>query len=109
MASIPAQFTGITALTKANVYYDGRVVSHTLLFPDGLKKTLGLIYPGKYHFNTGLAEGMEIVAGACRVKVHGQSTPTDYAAGAVFEVGAESGFEIEVTQGLCEYICTFIP
>ncbi len=109
MASLPAQFTGITALTKANVYFDGRVVSHTLLFPDDAKKTLGLIYPGKYHFNTGLAERMEIVAGACRVKVDGQTVSTDHAAGAVFEVGAKSGFEIEVAQGICEYICSFIP
>lgn len=109
MASIPAQFTGITALTKANLYFDGKVVSHTLLFPDGTKKTLGLIYPGKFHFNTGPAERMEIVAGACRVKVDGQTVSTDYAAGTVFEVGAKSGFEIEVTLGVCEYICSFIP
>ncbi len=45
MAPIPAQFAGVTAVTKANVYFDGKVVSHSILFPDGSKKTLGLIYP----------------------------------------------------------------
>ncbi len=109
MATIPAQFTGVTAVTKANVYYDGKVISHTLVFPDGTKKTLGLIYPGKYHFGTGLAERMELVAGGCRVKVDGQSLSADFAAGDVFEVGAKSGFDIEVAQGICEYICSFIP
>ena len=35
--SIPTQFPGVTAVTKANVYFDGRVVSHSLIFPDGSK------------------------------------------------------------------------
>jgi uncharacterized protein YaiE (UPF0345 family) len=50
--SIPVQFENVTAVAKANVYFDGRVVSHSLFFSDGSKKTLGLIYPGKYHFGT---------------------------------------------------------
>ncbi|MFN7564184.1 MAG: pyrimidine/purine nucleoside phosphorylase, partial [Prosthecobacter sp.] len=49
---IPAEFPGVTAVAKANVYFDGKVVSHTILFPDGSKKTLGLIYPGDFHFGT---------------------------------------------------------
>ena len=108
MSNIPAQFSGVTAVTKANVYFDGKVVSHSLLFPDGSKKTLGLIYPGQYHFGTDKAERMEIVAGACGVKIDGQPQTTSHAAGQVFEVPAKSGFDIEVTQGLCEYICSFI-
>ena len=65
-------FSNVTAIAKANVYFDGKVVSHTILFPDGAKKTLGLIYPGKFHFGTGKAERMEIIAGACRVKIDGE-------------------------------------
>ncbi|HWI59648.1 MAG TPA: pyrimidine/purine nucleoside phosphorylase, partial [Bacillota bacterium] len=72
MAAIPTEFRGVTAVTKANVYFDGNVVSHSLIFPDGTKKTLGLIYPGKYHFGTDKAERMEIVAGECVVHVDGQ-------------------------------------
>ncbi|MBI3879802.1 MAG: pyrimidine/purine nucleoside phosphorylase [Verrucomicrobia bacterium] len=108
MASIPAQFTNVTAVTKANVYFDGKVVSHSILFPDASKKTLGLIYPGKFHFGTDKAERMEIVAGACTVKLDGQVATNDYAAGTCFEVPAKSGFDIEVKSGICEYICSFL-
>jgi len=108
MASIPTEFKGVTAVTKANVYFDGKVVSHSLLFPDTSKKTLGLIYPGKFHFATNKAERMEIVAGSCAVKVDGQNQVQNYSTGQLFEVPAKSGFEIEVKQELCEYICSFI-
>ena len=108
MASIPAEFNGVTAVTKANVYFDGKVVSHSILFPDGSKKTLGLIYPGKFHFGTDKAERMEIVAGSCSVKLDGQTAVQSYGGGQAFEVPAKSGFDIEVTSGLCEYICSFL-
>ncbi len=108
MASIATEFPSVTAVTKANVYFDGKVVSHSILFPDGSKKTLGLIYPGKFHFGTDKAELMEIVAGACSVKLDGQTTVQDYAAGQTFNVPAKSGFDIEVKSGICEYICSFI-
>ncbi|MFA7235570.1 MAG: pyrimidine/purine nucleoside phosphorylase [Phycisphaeraceae bacterium] len=49
---MPTEFTNVTAVAKANVYFDGKVVSHTLKFADGSKKTLGLIHPGSFHFNT---------------------------------------------------------
>jgi uncharacterized protein YaiE (UPF0345 family) len=107
--SIPAEFRGVTAVTKANIYFDGKVASHSLIFPDGTKKTLGLIYPGKFHFGTDKAERMEIVAGQCIVKLDGQPATTTYSAGQVFEVPAKSGFDIEVNQGICEYICSFLP
>ena len=105
---IPTEFKNVTAVAKANVYFDAKVVSHTILFPDGSKKTLGLIYPGKYHFGTDKAERMEIVAGNCRVKIDGNPAEKTYAAGTYFDVPAKSGFDIEVTDGLCEYICSFI-
>ena len=102
------QFTNVTAIAKANVYFDGKVVSHTILAADGSKKTLGLIYPGKFHFGTAQAERMEIVAGNCRVKLDGQSDTREYAAGSAFDVPANSGFDIEVAAGICEYVCSFI-
>lgn len=108
MAKLPAQFAGVTVVTKANVYFDGKVVSHTVLMPDGAKKTLGLIYPGSYHFGTGAPERMEIVAGACHVTLDGTTTSRDYAADTFFDVPGDSGFTIEVKNGLCEYICSFL-
>src|SRR5213594_3910371 len=89
------RFTGVSAVAKANVYFDGKVVSHSILFPDGSKKTLGLIYPGKFHFGTDKAERMEIICGACSVKLDGQSGMQDYAAGAAFDVPAKASFDIE--------------
>jgi purine/pyrimidine-nucleoside phosphorylase len=102
------EFSGVTAIAKANVYFDGKVVSHSIVFPEGTRKTLGLIYPGTFHFGTNAAERMEIIAGACRVKPDGASAWKGYGAGEVFEVPAKSGFDIEVTAGICEYICSFL-
>jgi len=106
--SLPTQFAGVIVHTKANVYFDGRVVSHTVLLADGAKKTLGLIYPGSYHFGTGAPERMEIVAGACHVTLDGATAEMEYAAGAHFDVPGKSGFTVEVREGLCEYICSFL-
>ncbi len=110
MPTVPAQFPNVTALTKANVYFDGKVVSHAIVLADGEKKTLGLIYPGAFHFGTGAPERMEIVAGACKVTLDG--APADsaaiYKAGEHFDVPGKSGFNIEVEGGICEYICSYL-
>ena len=106
--SLPTQFDSVTVYTKANVYFDGKVVSHSILMPGGAKKTLGLIYPGSYHFGTAAPERMEIVAGSCRVTLDGQNAVKEYAAGSYFDVPGKSGFTIEVPDGLCEYICSFL-
>ena len=108
MSTIATQFDGVTVHTKANVYFDGNVVSHTVLFADKTKKTLGLIRPGSYYFGTTAAERMEIVAGDCRVTLKDQTEVKTYAAGTYFDVPANSGFTIEVSSGLCEYICSFL-
>jgi len=106
---MPAEsFSSVTVQTKANVYFDGRVVSHTVLFPSGEKKTLGLIYPGTYHFGTAAPELMEIVAGECSVVLDGQTESSAYAAGTEFRVAGNSGFTITVAGGICEYICSFL-
>lgn len=108
MSSIPTEFLNVTALAKANVYFDGKVVSHSILFQDGSKKTLGLIYPGEYHFGTDKAERMEIIAGSCQVKLDGQEAVSTFAADQHFDVPAKSGFSITIAEGICEYICSFI-
>lgn len=105
---LPTDFSGVKVVTKANVYFDGKVVSHSVLFPDGSKKTLGLIYPGSYHFGTGAPERMEIVAGNCKVTLDGQTASRSYGPNDSFDVPGNSGFTIEVGTGLCEYICSFL-
>jgi uncharacterized protein YaiE (UPF0345 family) len=106
--SLPTEFSGVTVHTKANIYFDGKVISHTVLTADGAKKTLGLIYPGSYHFGTGAPERMEIVAGESVVTLDGQTEAKTYAAGTYFDVAGNSGFTIEVKSGICEYICSFL-
>ena len=108
MSAYPVQFSDVNVVTKANVYFDGKVVSHTVLFPDASKKTLGVIYPGVFHFTTGVAERMEIIAGDCLVTLDGGNELEEYVASQHFEVPAKSGFTIEVKRGICEYICSFL-
>jgi purine/pyrimidine-nucleoside phosphorylase len=108
MSIMPKEFQGVTVLAKANVYFEGKVISHTLVFPDHSRKTLGVIHPGQYHFNTDKAERMDLVAGECAVVLDGQTASAAYAAGQSFEVPAQSGFTIEVPAGVCEYVCSFI-
>jgi uncharacterized protein YaiE (UPF0345 family) len=103
----PTEFSNVTAIAKANVYFDGKVVSHTLRFEGGAKKTLGLIYPGEFHFGTDAAELMEIVAGSCRVRLDGTQEWKEYAGGTSFRVPAKSGFDIAVASGIAEYVCSF--
>lgn len=106
--SLPTEFSGVTVLTKANIYFDGGVVSHTVRFADGSRKTLGLIRPGTYHFGTQAPERMEIVSGACEVRLDGGEATTAYDAGKTFDVPGDSGFTITVKSGVCEYICSFL-
>jgi uncharacterized protein YaiE (UPF0345 family) len=107
MPTLPKQLDRVSVPLKANVYFDGKVISHTLLDGSGARKTLGVIWPGEYHFNTDAAERMDIIAGQCRVKQDGAADWKTFAAGEAFEVPAKSGFDIAVDQGLAEYLCTF--
>jgi purine/pyrimidine-nucleoside phosphorylase len=102
-------FPNVSVDAKANVYFDGKVVSHSVRFADGSKKTLGLIYPGSYHFGTAAPERMEIIAGCCQVKPDGGDATLTVEAGAHFDVPGNSGFSITVEDGICEYICSFLP
>ena len=92
--------------TKANVYFDGKCVSHTVELADGSKKSVGVILPASLNFGTGAPEIMELVDGACRVKLAGSGEWQSYGGGQSFSVPGNSSFDIEVTQTL-HYICHF--
>lgn len=102
------EFKNVTAVAKANVYFDGKVISHTIITADGAKKTLGLIYPGAYHFNTGAPEIMAITAGRCVVRIKGETSDQTFTAGTHFHVPGNSAFDIKVEDGICEYVCSFV-
>ncbi|GAA4025498.1 pyrimidine/purine nucleoside phosphorylase [Actimicrobium antarcticum] len=100
------QFDNVTVKKQANLYFDGKCVSHTILFADGTKKTLGVIFPSSLTFSTGAPEIMEITAGKCRIKLAGQSEWQTYEGGQQFDVAGNSSFEIETIDTL-DYVCHF--
>jgi len=100
------QFDNVSIIKQANVYFDGRCVSHTIQFADGSKKTVGVILPSSLTFNTGAPEVMEGVGGSCRVRLKGQSDWKTYTAGQSFDVPANSSFEIACDEPY-HYVCHF--
>ena len=100
------KFEHVIVAKKANVYFDGKCVSHTVFFPDGSRKTLGVIFPATLLFSTGAPETMELIAGKCRVKLAGETAWQAYHAGQSFSVAGNSAFEIEVLETL-DYVCHF--
>ncbi len=100
------QFDKVSVIKKSNVYFDGRCVSHTVLFEDGTRKTLGVIFPSTLTFNTGAPEVMDVVSGRCRVRLAGETAWTEYGAGESFSVPGDSQFDIETLE-LMDYVCHF--
>lgn len=103
-----SQFDNVSVVKKANVYFDGKCVSHTVVLVDGTKKTVGVIMPSSLTFNTGVPEIMEGVGGNCRVKLKGESEWKTYGEGQSFNVPGNSSFEISVADGESyHYVCHF--
>ncbi|MCE1172055.1 pyrimidine/purine nucleoside phosphorylase [Zoogloea sp.] len=105
--TVTAQFDGVSVNTKASVYFDGKCISHGITLADGTKKSVGVILPSSLTFNTGAPEIMEGVAGACRIRLKGETEWKSYGAGESFNVPGNSSFDIEVTGEAYHYICHF--
>ncbi len=106
MTSLASEFDKVSVVKKANVYFDGKCVSHTVQFPDGTKKTVGVILPAALTFNTGVPEIMETVAGSCRYRIKGGDWQP-CGEGQRFDVPGNSSFDIEVTGEPYHYVCHF--
>ena len=100
------QINGVSVNPQANVYFDGKCVSHSITFADGTKKSVGVILPATLTFNTGAPEIMECVAGSCEYKLAGSDAWVMSSAGQKFSVPGNSKFEIRVTEPY-HYICHF--
>lgn len=100
-------FEHVSVVKQANIYFDGKCVSHTVIFPDATKKTLGVIFPSSLTFNTGAAEIMELNAGKCRIRLKGEDSWNVYEGGQSFTVPANSSFDIE-TLATLDYVCHFV-
>jgi uncharacterized protein YaiE (UPF0345 family) len=102
-----AQIANVTVHTQANVYFDGRCVSHAITLADGTKKSVGVILPASLVFNTGAPEIMETVAGRCSVKLPGSADWQTFGPGERFNVPGNASFEIRVEGEPYHYICHF--
>jgi uncharacterized protein YaiE (UPF0345 family) len=101
-----SQIHNVSLVKKANVYFDGKCVSHTLLFPDGTRKSVGVIFPSALTFQTEAPETMEITSGCCRIRLDGELGWKTYRAGDSFVVPPNSWFEIETSE-MVDYVCHF--
>lgn len=100
-------FDNVTVVKAANVYFDGKVTSRTLQFPDGSSKTLGFMLPGDYEFGTAKAEVMEILSGDLEVLLPGSDDWRAVRGGESFDVPANSKFQLRIHTGT-DYCCSFV-
>ena len=101
-----SQFDNVSVVKNANIYFDGKCVSHTVLFPDGKRKTVGVIFPSLLTFNTGEPEVIEINDGKCQIRLDGEQEWKTYGAGESFSVAGNSKFDIKILDTL-DYVCHF--
>lgn len=101
-----SQFDNVSVIKKANVYFDGKCVSHTVLLADGTRKSVGVMLPATLTFTTGAPEVVELLGGRARVRLAGEQRWADYAGGTRFSVPANSHFDIEVLE-VVDYVCHF--
>ncbi|MDM0111869.1 pyrimidine/purine nucleoside phosphorylase [Variovorax sp. J22R133] len=102
-----ASMSNVSVATKANVYFDGKCVSHSLTLPDGTKKSVGVVLPSTLTFNTGAPEVMEGTGGSCEYLLAGSKEWVRSGAGEKFSVPGDSSFQIRVTGEPYSYICHF--
>ncbi len=102
-----SEFKNVTVVKKANIYFEGKVTSRTVIFPDGSKKTLGIMLPGKYEFGTASKEIMEILAGDLEILLPEEKGWKTIKAGDSFEVPAQAKFSLNV-KSITDYCCSYI-
>ena len=102
-----SEFKNVTVIKQASIYFDGKVTSRSIIFSDGSRKTLGIMQPGKYEFNTADKEIMEILSGNLEVLITDAEGWKTVKGGDVFEVPAQSKFSLNVTD-ITDYCCSYI-
>lgn len=102
-----SEFANVTVVRKANIYFDGKVSSRTVLFADGSKKTLGVMLPGEYEFNTADKEIMEILSGDLEVNLPGGHGWQTVRGGESFEAPAHARFGLKI-KTITDYCCSFV-
>lgn len=101
-----SQFNDVAVVKKANIYFDGKVTSRTVIFADGTKKSLGIMLPGEYEFGTESAELMEILDGELELLLPGESAWKVITGGESFSVAANSKFQVKIKR-ITDYCCSY--
>ena len=102
-----SEFKGVTVVRESNIYFEGKVTSRTILFPDGSRKTLGILMPGEYEFGTDEKEVMEILSGNLDYLLADEEGWKSVSGGGSFEVPAQSKFQLKVKE-LTDYCCSYL-
>ncbi len=100
------KFENVSIIRKANVYFDGKVTSRTVLFSDGTRKTLGVMLAGEYEFDTDALEVMEVLGGEMKVLIKGETDWKTYKEGESYTIAANSSFKL-VIDGVADYCCSY--
>lgn len=101
-----SEFEQVCVVREANIYFGGKVTSRTITFPDGSRKTLGIMLPGDYTFETESSEIMEILAGELDVLLPGERDWKTFGAGDSFNVPAKATFSLKVAS-VTDYCCSY--
>jgi len=101
-----SQFENVSIVREANIYFGGQVTNRSVIFQDGFRKTLGIMIPDEYEFNTDEKELMEIMSGNLDVLLPNCEWRS-IISGESFEVPAKSKFQLKVLE-TTDYCCGFI-
>ena len=99
------QFDQVSVGKKANVYFDGKCVSHTVTLADGTRKSVGVILPSTLRFDLTTKEVMEVVDGTAYVSINGEAEKS-FSAGQSWTVEAGAYFVIRADQPV-HNVCHF--
>lgn len=100
------KFDNVSIVKKANVYFDGKVSSRTVLLGNGEAKTLGFMQPGEFVFDTNQKECMELLAGEWDILLPSETQWKTFHAGESFNVDANVSFKVKVTK-FADYCCSY--
>ena len=99
-------YQNVTVEKLANIYFNGNVISRNITFQDGSKKTLGVMLPGEYEFNTQSKELMEIISGELDLKLLDETEWKIIKGGMSFHIPKNSSFKVKVSK-LTNYSCAY--
>ena len=100
------KYTNVSIDKLANIYFEWNVISRNIFLEDGSRKTLVVMLPGKYEFETNTRELMEIISGKLNLKLQNFESWKLIKKGMNFNVPKKSSFKVNVFE-LVNYTCSY--